>query len=53
MTEHMFAQWPERVQVWSPRSSGARRPARELFEATAVGDKLPEFLTLPAYDRLK
>jgi malate synthase len=27
-------------------------PARELFEATALADKLPEFLTLPAYERL-
>jgi malate synthase len=27
--------------------------ARELFEATALADELPEFLTLPAYDRLE
>jgi malate synthase len=27
-------------------------PARDVFEATALSDKLPEFLTLKAYDRL-
>ena len=27
--------------------------ARDLFEATALAGELPEFLTLPAYDRLK
>jgi malate synthase len=32
---------------------GGSGPAYELFEATALADKLPEFLTLPAYDRLK
>jgi malate synthase len=26
--------------------------ARELFEEVALGDELPEFLTIPAYERL-
>src|SRR4051794_20321957 len=30
----------------------AEGPAYELFEATALADNLPEFLTLPAYERL-
>jgi malate synthase len=30
----------------------ASGPAYELFEATALADELPEFLTLPAYERL-
>jgi malate synthase len=41
---------PELVRDAAGDASGS---ARELFEATALADKLPEFLTLPAYDRLK
>ena len=54
-----------RSQIWQWRTHGRisedlvraaaaeySGPARELFQATALDDKLPEFLTLPAYDRL-
>jgi len=54
-----------RSQIWQWRTHGhisadqvrdaagdADGPARELFEATALADELPEFLTLPAYERL-
>ena len=54
-----------RSQIWQWRRHGRIREelvreaaaefsgdGRELFEATALADKLPEFLTLPAYDRL-
>ena len=30
----------------------ASGPAYELFEATALAEEMPEFLTLPAYERL-
>jgi malate synthase len=55
-----------RSQIWQWKTHGRISPelvrdaagdasgeARELFEATALADELPEFLTLPAYDRLK
>jgi malate synthase len=41
---------PELVRELAGDASG---PAYELFEATALADELPEFLTLPAYERLK
>jgi malate synthase len=40
---------PELIRELAGDASG---PAYELFEATALSDKLPEFLTLPAYERL-
>jgi malate synthase len=40
---------PELVRELAGDASG---PAYELFEATALADELPEFLTLPAYERL-
>ena len=55
-----------RSQIWQWKTHGrvdaarvrelagkARGPAYEVFEATALSDELPEFLTLVAYDRLK
>jgi malate synthase len=56
-----------RSQIWQWKTHGRIREdlvrdaagetrggdAYELFEATALADELPEFLTLPAYDRLK
>jgi malate synthase len=41
---------PELVRGLAGDASG---PAYELFEATALADELPEFLTLPAYERLR
>jgi malate synthase len=41
---------PELVRELTGDASG---PAYELFEATALADELPEFLTLPAYERLQ
>jgi malate synthase len=41
---------PELVRALAGDAGG---PARELFEATALADELPEFLTLPAYERLQ
>jgi malate synthase len=41
---------PELVRDAAGDASG---PAYELFEATALADELPEFLTLPAYEVLK
>jgi malate synthase len=40
---------PELIRELAGDASG---PAYELFEATALGDELPEFLTLPAYEKL-
>ena len=40
---------PELIRELAGDASG---PAYELFEATALGAELPEFLTLPAYERL-
>ncbi|MFL5842208.1 MAG: malate synthase A [Thermoleophilaceae bacterium] len=41
---------PELVRELAGDASG---PAYELFEATALADELPEFLTRPAYERLR
>jgi malate synthase len=41
---------PELVREFAGDKRGA---SRELFEATALADELPDFLTLLAYDRLK
>jgi len=54
-----------RSQIWQWKTHGridedavraaaadAAGPGREVFEATALADRLPEFLTLVAYDRL-
>jgi malate synthase len=40
---------PELVRELAGDASG---PAYELFEATALAEELPEFLTLPAYEKL-
>jgi malate synthase len=55
-----------RSQIWQWKTHGrisedqvraaagdAHGDAYELFVATALADELPEFLTLPAYERLK
>ena len=55
-----------RSQIWQWKTHGHITPelvrdaagdasgdARKLFEATALADEIPEFLTLPAYKRLK
>src|ERR671918_1678259 len=45
--EHMIAE-----VAAEPPSEPVYEEARELFERVALGDDFPEFLTLPAYDRL-
>jgi malate synthase len=44
---------PVTTELVRELAGDAAGPAREVFEEAALADELPEFLTLPAYDRLK